>query len=140
MLRLLIRFESIFRINAISLDNTKNSKIDEKKEKETIVANDCRRKLIARETFFIVVAFTSFYVFININVKTILSSRKLSSLLFIFKDCFNCLLKLLVTRFVKKLFRLSIYCSKIEITRRICEYISLSLLFKQTSTLITKKM
>jgi len=121
-------------------DDTKDNEVDEEKEKEAIVANDCRRESIAQEAFFIVVVFTSFCVFIGVNVKAILFSKKSSSLSFIFKDCFNCLLKLLVTRFVKELFRLSICCFRIEIARRICEFMSLLLSFRRASTSMTKKM
>lgn len=118
--------------------NIKNSKID----KKIVVANidSCKRESIVQEMFFIVIAFRSFCVFINIKTKTIFFLKKLSSLLFIFKDCFNCLLKLLIIRSIIELFRLSICCFKIEIVRRICEFISLLLLLRQASTFVTKKM
>jgi len=121
-------------------DDTKDSEVDEEKEEEVIVADDCRRGSIAQGASFIVVAFTSFCAFTGVNVKAILPSRKLSSLPSIFKDCFNCLLKLLVTRSVKELFRLSTCCPKIGIARRICESMSLSSSFRRASTSMAKEV
>lgn len=116
-------------------DDAKNNEIDD----ETIATNDCRRELIAQEASLIVIAFRSFCALSDVNAKIILFLRKSLSLFFIFKDCFNCLLKLLITRLVIKLFRLSIYYFRIEIVKRIYEFMSLSSSFRRASTSMTKK-
>ena len=79
---------------------------------------------------FFIVKLRSFYLFIEINLKIILLSKKLSNLFFIFVVCLYYKLKLSKIKFNNKIFRLYIYCSSNNIVNLICILVSRFLFFR----------
>ena len=110
-----------------------------KKTKKNIEVSFWNYKSIDIKAFF-VLTLKSFRRFIDVIVNAILSFKKSFNLFLILTFCFYCFSKFSIIKTFNELFKLNIYCFKINIIVWICKFKFRFLSLRRERTLITNEI